>query len=282
MLQHRERIANSFHVTTSLFRASIKYNDHEDQNIMDSVTKLIRALEYLADNKDWVNLRTMARDLDLSAASTFRILDSLKKLEYVHQENNGSRYKLGMKIAGVSASVLSNNSLNQIAHPFLQKLTALTNETAHLAALDGNEIVYIDKVDTPQAMSMRSRVGQHARMNTTAVGKATLASLPQAEYAQLIEKMEFLPITPNTIIELDLFNQEIIDIRGSGYSVDNEENEIGIRCIGATIYSFSGKVIGAVSVSGWIITMTNERATELVPVIKDISAKISSAMGYRG
>jgi IclR family KDG regulon transcriptional repressor len=250
--------------------------------MMDSVTKLIRALEYLADNKDWVSLRTMARDLDLSAASTFRILDSLKKLEYVHQEDNGSRYKLGMKIAGVSAKVLSNNNLNQIAHPFLQKLTALTNETSHLAALDGNEIVYIDKVDTPQAISMRSRVGQHARMNTTAVGKAILASLPQAEFEQLIEKMDLLAITPNTIIKRDLFYQEIINIRGSGYSVDNEENEIGIRCIGATVYSFSGKVIGAVSISGWIITMTNERATELAPVIKDFSAKISSAMGYQG
>lgn len=249
--------------------------------MMDSVARIIRVIEYLADSKDWVSLRTMARDLNLSAASTFRILDSLKKLEYVHQENNSSRYKLAMKIAGVSSKVLANNDLNQIAHPFLQKLTYLTKETAHLAALDGQEIVYLDKVDTPQTMSMRSRIGQHARMNSTAVGKAILASLSIAEYEQLVEKLEFFPITPNTIVERQLFNQEIVKVREQGYSIDNEENEIGIRCIGAPIFSFSGKVIGAVSISGWIITMTNERVPELAPAIVDISKKISSAMGFR-
>lgn len=250
--------------------------------MIDSVARLFQVIEYLADSKDWVSLRTMARDLNLSAASTFRILDSLKKLDYVHQENNSSRYKLGMKIAGVSSKVLSNNNLNQIAHPFLQKLTLLTNETAHLAALDGQEIVYLDKVDTPQAMSMRSRIGQHARMNSTAVGKAILASLSVGEYVQLVERMEFFPFTPNTIVDRKLFDQEITKIQEQGYSIDNEENEIGIRCIGTPIFSFSGKVIGAISISGWIITMTNERIPELVPIIKDIGSKISSAMGYRG
>lgn len=250
--------------------------------MMDSVARIIRVIEYLADSKDWVSLRTMARDLDLSAASTFRILDSLKKLEYVHQENNSSRYKLSMKIAGVSSKVLANNNLNQIAHPFLQKLTYLTKETAHLAALDGQEIVYLDKVDTPQSMNMRSRIGQHARMNTTAVGKAILSRLPIAEYEQLAEKFEYLPITSNTIVERHTLDQEIAKVREQGYSIDNEENEIGIRCIGAPIFSFSGEVIGAISISGWIITMTNERIPELAPTIVDISSKISSAMGYRG
>lgn len=249
---------------------------------MDSVEKIIKVIEYLSDSKEWVSLRTMARDLTLSAASTFRILDSLKQMGYVHQEPDSSKYKLGMKIAGVSSKVLANNSLNQIAHPFLQKLTNLSNETAHLAALDGFEIVYIDKVDTPQAMSMRSRIGQHARLNSTSMGKAILANLPPAEYEAYLQKLEFLPFTPNTIVDRNQFDREINWIRDVGYSVDNEENEIGIRCIGAPIFTFTGKVIGAISISGWIITMTNSRISDLVPVIKDISTKISNAMGYRG
>lgn len=247
----------------------------------DSIARLFSVIEYLAESKDWVSLRTMSRDLDLSAASTYRILDSLKKLDYVRQEDNSSRYKLGMKIAGISSKVLANNDINQVARPFLQKLTSLTNETAHLAALDGREIVYLDKVDTPQAMSMRSRIGQHARLNTTAVGKAILANLPEAKYKQLVKDLEFVSITPNTIVDRIQFDQEIDKVRQQGFSVDNEENEIGIRCVGAPIFSFTGKVVGAISISGWIITMTNERLPELAPVIKDLSTKISSALGHR-
>ena len=97
-------------------------------NIMaDSTSRLFQIIEFLANSKDWVSLRTMARDLHISAASAYRSLNSLKELGYVRQHAQDSKYQLTLKIAWVSAQVLENVQLRQIAHPFLQSLTSLTN-----------------------------------------------------------------------------------------------------------------------------------------------------------
>src|SRR5512135_2603848 len=156
----------------------------------DATSRLFQIIEFLACSKEWVSLRTMARELHISAASAYRSLNSLKELGYVRQHPQDSKYQLTLKIAWVSAQVLENVQLRQIAHPFLQSLTSLTNETTHLAVLDGPEFVYIDKVDNTQAMRMRSRVGQRGQLYCTAAGKSMLASLPEREAAGIIQRLK--------------------------------------------------------------------------------------------
>src|SRR5512142_1843198 len=131
----------------------------------DSTSRLFQIIEFLACSKDWVSVRTMARELHISAASAYRTLNSLKELGYVRQQAQDSKYQLTLKIVGISAQVLENVQLRQIAHPFLQNLTSVTNETTHLAVLEGREFVYIDKVDNTQAMRMRSRLGQRGLLH---------------------------------------------------------------------------------------------------------------------
>src|SRR5512138_3592846 len=147
----------------------------------DSTARLFQIIEFLACSREWVSVRTMARDLKISPASAFRSLNSLKELGYVRQHPQDSKYQLTLKIAWVSAQVLENVQLRQVARPFLQNLTSVTNETTHLAVLEDREFVYIDKVDNTQAMRMRSRVGQRGQLHSTAAGKSMLASLPEEE-----------------------------------------------------------------------------------------------------
>ncbi|MCJ7734469.1 MAG: IclR family transcriptional regulator, partial [Anaerolineales bacterium] len=144
----------------------------------NSISRLFRIIEYLAASNDWVSLRSMARELEINPTSTFRILDSLKELGYIRQDLQDSKYQLTLKITGVSAQVLENVQMRHIARPFLEDLTSRTNETTHLAILEGKQIVYIDKVDNSQAMRMRSRVGQRGELYCTAVGKSLLAFYP--------------------------------------------------------------------------------------------------------
>lgn len=248
----------------------------------DTITRLFQVIEFLADSDDWVSLRTMARELHVNVTSAFRILKTLKELGYVRQHPQDSKYQLTLKIAGISAQVLERVQLRQIAHPFLQNLTSITNETTHLAILDGNEFVYIDKVDNSQAMRMRSRVGQRGQLYSTAVGKSLLAHCPEAELPQLLNGLDFRPLTNQTITDYKKFQDHLIQIRQKGYAIDDEENEIGIRCIGSPIYDHAGRLAGALSISGWTITMTRERIPQLAQELINTCQKISNELGFSG
>ncbi len=248
----------------------------------DSTTRLFQIIEFLACSKDWVSLRTMARELHISAASAYRGLNSLKELGYVRQHPQDSKYQLTLKIAWVSAQVLENVQLRQIAHPFLQNLTSLTNETTHLAVLEDREFVYIDKVDNTQAMRMRSRVGQRGQLHCTAAGKSMLAFMPQNEAAALVKRLKFSPLTENTITDPAKFLDHLTKVRRLGYAVDDEENEMGIRCIGSPIYDHAGRLAGALSISGWTITMTRERIPQLAPELMQTCQRISIELGFGG
>ena len=248
----------------------------------DATYRLFQIIEFMACSKDWVSLRTMARELRISAASAYRSLNSLKELGYVRQHPRDSKYQLTLKIAWVSAQVLENVQLRQIAHPFLQTLTSVTNETTHLAVLEDREFVYIDKVDNTQAMRMRSRVGQRGQLHCTAAGKSMLAFMPETELQSLLQRIKFPPVTENTIVDPVKFKEHLQRVRRLGYAVDDEENELGIRCIGSPIYDHAGRLAGALSISGWTITMTRERIPQLAPELIQTCRRISNELGYGG
>jgi len=248
----------------------------------DSTARLFQIIEFLACSSDWVSLRTMARELKISAASAYRSLNSLKELGYVRQHPQDSKYQLTLKIAWLSAQVLERVQLRQIARPFLQTLTSVTNETTHLAVLEDREFVYIDKVDNTQAMRMRSRVGQRGQLYCTAAGKSMLAFLPENETQRIIQRLKFQPLTENTITDPVKFHEHLLKVRRLGYAVDDEENEMGIRCIGAPIYDHAGRLVGALSISGWTITMTRERIPQLAPELIQACRRISNELGFSG
>lgn len=246
----------------------------------DAPARLFQIIEFLASSGDWVSLRTMARELQISAASAYRALNSLKALGYVRQHPDDSKYQLTLKIAWVSAQVLDHQQLRYIAHPFLQHLTSVTNETTHLAVLEGAEFVYIDKVDNSQAVRMRSRVGQRGKLHSTAAGKAMLAFVSEAELQPILQRLELPALTENTITAKSKFREQLALIRRQGYAVDDEENEVGIRCIGSPIFDHAGRLSGALSISGWTITMTRERMPQLAPELLQSCRKISGQLGY--
>jgi DNA-binding IclR family transcriptional regulator len=248
----------------------------------DAASRLFQIIEFLANSNDWVSLRIMARELHISAASAYRALNSLKELGYVRQHPQDSKYQLTLKIAWVSAQVLDHLQLRQIAHPFLQHLTSVTNETTHLAVLEGTEFVYIDKVDNTQAVRMRSRLGQRGHLHSTAAGKSLLAFIPEAELDTILRRLKLPALTESTITDPVRFREQLALVRRQGYAVDDEENEVGIRCIGSPIYDHSGRLSGALSISGWTITMTRERVPQLAAELLQTCQKISGQLGYSG
>ena len=249
--------------------------------MVNTITRTFLAIEFMAEHNDWISLRAMARELEINEASMFRVLNALKNLGYVRQHPQSSEYQLTLKITGISAQLLGNVRLREIAHPFLKNLTSETNETTHLAIMDGNEFVYIDKADNFQAMQMRSRIGQRGLLHCTAAGKALVAFYPEEDRPKLLDSLDLQSLTKHTITDLDDFKEQLVEVRRDGYALDNEENEIGIRCIGAPIFDHTGVVAGALSISGWTISMTPERMPALADELLEVSQQISNELGYR-
>jgi len=245
-----------------------------------SVQRAFAIIEHLAEHEDWVALRTLARDLGLVPATAYRFLATLRDLGYVQQHPEDSRYQLTLKFAWVAARVLERTQLRRVAHPYMERLTAVSNETTHLAVLEGTQIVYIDKVDNFQAVKMRSRIGTRGCIHSTAVGKSMLAFLPEEEREQILAGVEFVALTKNTIVDPVRFRGHLQQIRGRGYAVDDEENEAGIRCVGVPVFDHARRVAGAVSISGWTVTMTSERLPQLGATLQETCREISKELGF--
>jgi DNA-binding IclR family transcriptional regulator len=162
----------------------------------------------------------------------------------------------------------------------MEHLTASTNETTHLAVMEDGQIMYVEKIDNRQAMQMRSRIGSRGCIHSTAVGKASMAFLPTEECEAILARLTFSPLTKNTITDSKKFRAQLKIAHELGYAVDDEENEIGIRCVGAPVFDHSGRVVGGISISGWTITVTRERVPALAADLQQACRAISKELGY--
>jgi IclR family KDG regulon transcriptional repressor len=245
-----------------------------------SVYKTFEIIEYLSHHQGNVGLRDLAREVDMPPSTVHRFMASLKDLGYVWQEPKTSKYRLGMKFAWLGSKVLENVQVADLTRPYMEELTADTNETTHLAILDGLEFVYVAKIDGNQAVNMRSRVGHRGALHSTAIGKVFLAYSTQQERSAILQQLDLSPRTKNTIVDKGDLIRQLEEIRDQGYAIDDEENEIGILCVGAPIFDHRGVCAAALSLSGWKVTMTSKRMTGLANDLKLTTAKISVELGH--
>jgi IclR family acetate operon transcriptional repressor len=163
--------------------------------------------------------------------------------------------------------------------PYLAKLVRLTGETANLAMLDGDEVVYLAQVPSPHQMRMFTEPGRRVRTHATAVGKALLAQLPPAEARALLEH-DMPSFTPTTITDPDLLLAHLEVIRQQGYAVDEGEQEVGVRCFAVAVPDAPAAL--AVSASGPTARMTDDAAERIVPALTGIAAEISKTIAAEG
>lgn len=247
-----------------------------------SVLRAFVIVEYLAASHGWVGLRKLARDLGLGPATASRFLASLKEMGYVKQHPVDARYRLTLKFAWIASLLLEQIQLRGVARPWMERLAASSNEAVHLTVIEDGEVVYVDKVNSKQAVEMRSRTGSRACVHSTAAGRAILAFLPAQEREAMLASLALPAMTKKTITEPDALRGHLERVRRQGYAVDDEENEVGIRCVGAPLFDHTGCVVGAVSISGWTITMTPERIPQLAAELQEACRAISSELGYPG
>jgi DNA-binding IclR family transcriptional regulator len=223
-----------------------------------------------------VPLAQLAVLTGLSKPTLLRLLDALSDCGLVCRTADG--YALGLRTLTYGEAYLAGTDLPRVARPALTELAAQTGETAHLVVFDEPEVIYIDKVDSSSAVRMHSRIGHHAPAYCTSVGKALLAWLPDDVVTRVLAQ----PLqrrTPNTLTDPKLLRNDLELTRQRGWALDNVENELEIRCVGAPIIGRGGAAIAACSVSGPDLRLTLTRASQLGPLVARAAAHISRLLG---
>jgi IclR family transcriptional regulator, KDG regulon repressor len=240
--------------------------------------KTLDILETIKSRESGFKLADLARTVELPKATVYRILTTLEGRGYLDRAADGS-YRMAKKLFDLQRSESAEQILNRVAQPIMDRVVDATKETVNLGILDAGDVVVINTVESPQAVRMSSKIGNRRHLHTTALGKIFLAGLPEKEFLRLI-KMKGLPrLTENTLTTQAAVIAEINRVRKQGWAMDNQENEIEGRCIGASIHTTDGRVLAALSISGPVFRMDMARAKSLVPQLKQFCAEISEALG---
>ncbi|TYP53249.1 IclR family transcriptional regulator [Thermosediminibacter litoriperuensis] len=252
----------------------------QGENTVQSIERAMRILEELAGEKDGIGVTDLSCRVQLHKSTVHRILNTLLRLGYVEQNLYSEKYRLGTKLLYLGGAILDRMDIRRESHELLKQLAEEVNETVHLVIPDNDKALYVDKIDSNRTIRMYSQIGRRAPLHASAVGKAILAfSTP--DYVEKIINNGLERYTKNTIVDPDKLIEHLKEIRVRGYAVDDEENEEGIRCVGAPVFDYTGKVIAAVSISGSTVTIPPERVPELASKVLDCARIISRKMGWR-
>ncbi|MFC0529521.1 IclR family transcriptional regulator [Phytohabitans kaempferiae] len=243
-----------------------------------TVDRAVRSLLFIADGPR--SVRDVAQHLDVHPTTALRILQTLHSWRLVDKRADGD-YRLGATILDLGQRALESLDLRDVAAPFMQKLGDATNETVHLAILENQNVVYIDKVDSRRPVRMYSRVGIVAPLHCTGVAKAILAFVPPAQQRRLVESTDLHAFTPHTLTTPESLLADLAAARERGYAIDDEEHELGIRCVSAPILYADGNVAGSVSVSVSTARINYEKLLAFVGPLLDAAHGISRELGHR-
>lgn len=248
-----------------------------------TVPALERALslfELLAQTRRGLSLSEISRRLGIPKSSAHLIVTTLERRGYLQRNAQTGHFCFGLKLVSLTRTALASLDLREVARPFLLDLSKRTGLTVHLAVLEGSEAVIIDKIEAPGLLKVATWVGRRMDANCTGVGKALIAWLPDEELDALFSGRPLPRHNHRTITSLARLKQDLRLARKRGYSFDNEEDEIGLRCLGAPILSHDNRAIAALSVAGTTAQIPLQSVAALAEAVKDAASNIAARLPH--
>ncbi len=236
-------------------------------------------LEIVAKSKNGYTFSQLARQLDFPKSSIHALLVTFERLGYLQQLDTSGRYVAGLNLVRIATAASHGIMLRQKAGPFLCELTQRTGLTSHMAILEHNEALLVAKVEPSGTIPVATWVGKRIDYHCTSLGKVLIAWLGEAEIDKLVRERRMLRHNENTICTPARLKQELMRTRQAGYALDDEEEEIGMRCVGAPVIGISGNVEAAVSVSGTVLQIRLEDVTRLGTLVQEAAFDMSRRLG---
>ncbi len=253
----------------------------KSEYIIQAVSHALDLLEQFHDDVDELGVTELSKRLKLHKNNVFRLLATLESRGYIEQNKATENYRLGLKALELGQTFIKQMGLLRQAKPILEQMVEESNETSYVAIYKENHIVYLDVVETNLTVRVVSRVGSRLPAYCTASGKVHMACMTDEELDELMTKMDFVQHTPTTISSPETMRAELVKVREQGYAMDDEEMDIGVRCIAAPIRDYTRRIVGAISISGPTMRVSNARTeSELVPLVLKASEELSTRLGY--
>ncbi|MFP4015649.1 MAG: IclR family transcriptional regulator [Halanaerobiales bacterium] len=247
-------------------------------NHVKSVIKAFKIFEELVENGSPMTLSSISNNLSLNISTVHRLINTLAKLGYVEQDEKGL-YKIGLSAYNIADILIEDFNLKKTVHPYLKEIVDSCNETCNLVALENNQVVYLDQIESTNMVRMFAKEGSRGEAYCTGSGKALLANLPDNELREYINTTKLRRFTENTITDPDKLYEELRIIREQGYALDLEEKEIGVRCVAAPLFDKNDRLMGAISVSGPCSRITDDYLEDyLIPLVREKAEKITSVL----
>lgn len=241
----------------------------------NAIGKVAAVVEALSDESSTSGI---TRRTGLPSSTVHRILQDLVAVGWAREDGNRG-YLLGARLLALAGRATDQTSLVRAAHPTLQELSDRTGHAVHFAVRTGDEAVYVDKIEGNRAYQMRSRVGLAIPLHCTAIGKALLAALPEAEVRTVLTRAGMPARTSHTITSADAMVRHLEVVRARGYSLDDEENELSTRCIGAAVGDHSSSTLGGISLSMLAFELDPDRVPRLGALVVEAARRITDDLG---
>lgn len=237
-------------------------------------------LERIAHSRRGLTFAQLTRQFEFPKSSIHTLVLTLEREGYLQRDDTTGRYMTGPKLAHLAGNTVDAVVLRERAMPLLRALVDATGMTAHLAVLDRDEVRVLAKVDRPGAHRIATWVGKRMDVHCTSLGKCLIAFLPEAEIDRVISVRGLLRHNEHTIVSPARLKLDLARTRALGYALDDQEEELGGRCVGAPVRNRDGHVVAAVSVSGSVDVITPETIGDLARQVKATALAISRELGY--
>ena len=249
--------------------------------VIQSVNNALNLLEEFKADRDELGVTELSKRLNLHKNNVFRLLATLEAKGYIEQNKATENYRLGVKSLELGQTFIKQIGLVRQAKPVLKEIVEQCNETAYIGIIRQSALVYLDVEEAHQTVKVANRVGWRLPIHCTAIGKAQIAFISEEELEKLSILDNIERFTPNTIVNKVEFIKHLKEVAKRGYALDNEEYDLGVRCVGVPLRDYTGRVVGGISVSGPSFRMTDEILREkIIPVVKDAGAKVSKRLGF--
>lgn len=241
---------------------------------IQSLSRGLKILDLLSHTQDGLSITELAAELKVDKGSASRLVATLAKYGYTDKDPVSRRYRLGAKVVSLSRHKLSQLNWRDTAHRYMLQLMEQTGECAHLGIYAQGKVLYIDQVESPATLRVNAQIGQMSPLHCTALGKILL-TYGHFNIPDPLEKR-----TGQTITSISILQEHLEQIRKLGYAVDDEEFDIGVRCIAVPVFDTDGNLAGSIGISGPATRMITTRLPELADIVVCIGKELSRELSF--
>lgn len=238
--------------------------------------RLFSLLEAIASKDQLFSLQSLVEDTGLPKPTLHRMLQQLESAAILQRKGDGRQYSTGVRLRRLAENLLLNNTYHGARHVVLRHLVEEVGESCNITALNGSEVVYLDRVETAAPLRFYLHPGSRVPAHCSASGKLFLAQMTPVQRRRLLAHAPLTQYTPRTVTDLDQIEQELKNVRRDGFAFDNEEFLPGLLCVAVLVPAPQGRSNLGVAVQAPIMRLTPDKALQMLPALQRAAVALSN------